>query len=109
MRKTCLSTIERARRYIAAMPPSTQGSGGSDAIFVVAVALAKGFSLPEIDPLPLLADWNQTNAIPPWSEGGLLHKFRDASKASVPEGYLLNDDERQQWHRGTPQSHPGAL
>ena len=97
-----ISIIERARRYIANMPPSIQGSGGQDALFNVALALAKGLRLPETEAFPILADWNHTNAVPPWSDGELLHKLRDASKATVPDGYSLNDDERQQRHRNTP-------
>jgi hypothetical protein len=87
--------IERARRYIANMPPSIQGSGGSLALFNVALALAKGFNLPETESAPLLAEWNQTNAVPPWPEAALLHKLRYAKKASKPDGYLLKADEHQ--------------
>jgi len=103
-----ISIIERARRYIASMPPSIQDSGGSDAAFNVALALIKGFGLTESEAFATLTDWNQTNACPPWSDAELLHKLRDASKANVPDGYLLKDDDRQQWHRSGPQSHPDA-
>jgi hypothetical protein len=86
------------------MPPSIQGSGGRVALFNVALALAKGFSLAEIESFPLLSEWNQTKSIPPWSDAELLSKLRSASKANVPYGYLLKDDARQQWHRGASPS-----
>jgi len=89
-----ISIIERAQRYITHMPPSIQGSGGSDAIYKVALSLAKGFFLPEREAFPILSEWNQTNADPPWSESELLHKLRDASNSThVPDRYLLKDQD----------------
>jgi hypothetical protein len=103
-----ISITERAGRYISQMPPSIQGSGGSNALFDVALALTKGFNLPEVLAFPILAEWNQSNAIPQWSDAELLHKLRDASKAAVPGGYLLNDDAPHQGSRRTPQSYLDA-
>lgn len=102
------SIMERARRYIANMPPSIQGSGGSDALFNVALALAKGFILPESESFPLLSEWNQTNAVPPWPEAELRRKLRDAKKANKPDGYLLKAEEHQSSFSTPPPSRSDA-
>lgn len=83
--------MERAYAYVSKMPPSVQGSGGSDAAFNVALTLVKGFSLSEEEALPIMADWNQ-GCSPPWSESELRHKLRSAANSSQrPQGYLLKD------------------
>lgn len=84
---------ECARAYIGKMPPSIQGSGGSDAAFNVAQVLMRGFSLSEEEALSIMAIWN-AGCSPPWSESELRHKLRSAAKSSQKlEGYLLNDKE----------------
>jgi hypothetical protein len=99
-----IAMIERARRYIATMPPSIQGCDGRNSLFKVALKLVKGLCLSEVEAFPILAEWNQTNSIPPWSDTELRHKLRDASKAKVPDGYLLKDNNtRQQGNRRSPQ------
>lgn len=65
---------ERARAYIAKLPPSIQGSRGSDALFAAATALVRGFSLPPEEAFPLLAEWNAAHAVPPWSVRELQYK-----------------------------------
>ena len=69
---------ERARRYIATMPQSIEGSGGHTAIFNVALALRCGFDLSEDATLELLSEWNATHAQPPWNAADLRHKIQDA-------------------------------
>ncbi|MDB6119618.1 MAG: hypothetical protein JWO08_3399 [Verrucomicrobiaceae bacterium] len=83
-------TLERARRYLAAMPPAISGGGGHAATFKVAVALVRGFALAETEALPLLMEWNATSAQPPWREADLRHKLRDAAKSPRAPGYLLD-------------------
>ncbi len=80
---------ERARRYVASMPPSIQGRSGSTALFNVAVALVKGFQIDEVGALEILSEWNQAHALPPWGEKDLQAKIRNARIASKPDGYLL--------------------
>lgn len=88
---TMKSISERVRAYLARMPVSVQGQGGSDAAFAVALALIKGFDLGEKEALPFFIEWN-AGCLPPWQVSGLLHKLRDSSNADKPSGYLLNDE-----------------
>jgi hypothetical protein len=86
------SVIERAKTYLAHIPPAISGSGGHGPTFSAAVALVKGFSLSEDEALPLLEEWNAT-CDPPWREADLRHKLRSAATTSEkPEGYLLAND-----------------
>ena len=101
---------ERAWSYITKMPPSVQGSGGSTALYRVAVALVKGFSLGERVAEGLLADWNAQHAVPPWNERELAHKLRSATASKRADGYLLTD-RRGDAGRGKivfPEADPGA-
>ena len=89
-----LSVIERARRYLAAMPPAIEGSGGHNAAYAAACALVNGFALPEDQALELLAsDYNPT-CQPPWSDAELRHKLKSAATKphDKPRGHLLGDD-----------------
>jgi hypothetical protein len=90
-----LPILERARRYLATLPPAISGQRGHDATFKAACRLVHGFALAEDEALTLLGEWNQC-CQPPWSEGDLRHKVRSASTASHREarGYLLGSAER---------------
>jgi hypothetical protein len=68
--------VRRARAYIAKIV-SVQGQRGSDACFRAACKL-RDFGLSPEEALALLAEWNLTNAFPPWTEKELLHKRDDA-------------------------------
>lgn len=83
--------IERARRYIAKMPPSVSGNRGHDRLFEAACRLVKGFGLSVARALPLLRDYNQ-RAIPPWSEEDIVRKLEQAVHRDDPRpsGYLLH-------------------
>lgn len=81
---------DRARKYIVKMPPSIEGQHGSDRLFAVACALVLGFDIGVDEALPILDEWNQANATPPWSEPELRHKLMDAHKKPGDRGYLLN-------------------
>ena len=88
--------FERARRYLAEMPPAIQGQGGSKRLFRAAVVLVRGFNLSDADALELL--WQDFNprCQPPWNrkdKDGPEHKVRDARrKGDMPFGALLEKE-----------------
>jgi superfamily II DNA or RNA helicase len=53
-----LDLIERARRYLAKMPPAVSGQHGHDQTFAVACTLVQGFGLAVADAAPLFAEYN---------------------------------------------------
>jgi hypothetical protein len=85
--------IERARAYLARMPVSVSGQGGHTAAFAAALALVKGFNLPESETMPLLSEWN-AQCFPPWSEADLRHKLKSAAASDRPHGYLVAGDDQ---------------
>jgi hypothetical protein len=99
-----LNETERARRYIAKLPPAISGHGGHDATFHVAAILVWGFALPESDALMLLRQWNR-QCLPPWTEAELIYKLKSASGSqhSLPRGWLLGEGARR---LGTPHPAP---
>jgi putative DNA primase/helicase len=80
--------LERARRYADACPGAVSGQGGHRATFRVALALVKGFDIPQEDAARILADYN-TRCSPPWSDRELAHKIDSAAKATLAPGWLL--------------------
>ena len=85
------SRVERASRYLAAMPPAISGSGGHAAAFRAALVLVRGFQLPPDEALKLLAQDFSPRCQPPWSLWELKHKVQSAAtRARVPAGWLLN-------------------
>ncbi|TLD68298.1 hypothetical protein FEM03_23565 [Phragmitibacter flavus] len=87
--------LERAGNYLEKLPPSLQGSKGSDSLFDAACTLIKGFAFSQEDALPLLFQWNQTHCVPPWSESELRQKLRSAANSTRPTGYLLQSQPIQ--------------
>jgi hypothetical protein len=82
-------TLERARRYVAAIPPAVAGNGGDAATFRVCCRLVRGFALEDEDALSVLADWN-SGCVPPWSEEELRDKLKGARRyGREPLGGLL--------------------
>jgi putative DNA primase/helicase len=81
---------ERARKYIAKIPPAISGQHGHDATFHVACVLVQGFALDREPALELLREWN-TNCEPPWSDWELEHKIDSALEQPGERGYLLNE------------------
>ena len=74
------------------------GQGGHDAAFRVAIALVRGFLLPQPDARHVLALWNEKLAKPKWSKGELEHKLKQATE-KVREthwrwGYLLKGEAK---------------
>jgi len=64
------TVLERASAYLSRMPVSVSRQGGHTAAFRAAVALVRGFDLPEQEALPLLCRWNE-GCRPPWRENVL--------------------------------------
>ncbi|MCC7085583.1 MAG: DUF3987 domain-containing protein [Pirellulales bacterium] len=81
-------TADRARKYLAKLPPAISGQGGHDQTFRAACVLVLGFELQRGPALELLREWNQS-CEPPWSERELQHKIDDALEQPGERGYLL--------------------
>jgi hypothetical protein len=83
------AALDRARRYVAAIPPAVAGNAGDAATFRVCCRLARGFALEDSDALSVLADWNRA-CVPPWSEEELRAKLNGARRyGREPVGGLL--------------------
>jgi hypothetical protein len=81
--------LDRASRYLAAMPAAISGSGGHRATFAAACALVRGFALSEDDALALLVAEFNPRCAPMWSIRDLRHKVRQAhQRARLPFGFL---------------------
>lgn len=94
---------DRARNYVAKMPPAISGAGGHDATFAVACVLVRGFGLTPEQALPIFRDWNSA-CQPPWSEHDLAYKLQSADRSgSRARGWLLDAKEwvpSRQWSEG---------
>ncbi len=84
---------ERARKYLAKIPPAVSGQGGHDQTFYAACVLCLGFNLATDEAFALLSEWNQA-CVPPWNERELRHKVESAMKQPGERGRLLVSDER---------------
>lgn len=81
-------TFERARRYLATMPPAIAGQRGHDATFRAALIVVVGFGLDDADALEIMTAWNATCS-PPWGERALARKITQAREhGRLPEGFL---------------------
>jgi len=81
--------LERARRYIAAIPPAVAGQQGDTTTYRVCCRLVRGFNLDEDVALAVLTDWNRA-CEPPWSEHDLKAKLQSARRyGREPIGALL--------------------
>jgi hypothetical protein len=84
-----LPVIERAKRYVASLPPAIAGQHGDVHTFRVCCRLVRGFVLDDEQALQVLAEWN-ARCQPPWSEAELLDKLRRAARyGREPVGGLL--------------------
>jgi hypothetical protein len=84
-----LPTVERARRYLASVPPAIAGQHGDVQTFRVCCRLTRGFALDDEQALHVLAEWNG-RCQPPWSEAELVDKLRRATRyGREPIGGLL--------------------
>lgn len=83
------NTIERARAYLAKIPPAVSGQHGHDATFNTACKIVRGFDLDDATAFMLLWEWNLT-CDPPWTERDIRRKISEArNKGREPLGYLL--------------------
>lgn len=81
--------IDRARRYLAALPLAIAGQHGDLHTFRVCCRLVRGFALSDSDALMLLRDWN-ARCEPPWAERELRDKLARARRyGREPIGGLL--------------------
>jgi hypothetical protein len=81
--------LERARRYLAALPPAITGQGGDVQTFRVCCRLVRGFALSDHEALTVLTDWN-ARCEPPWTERDLIDKLVRARRyGREPIGGLL--------------------
>lgn len=81
--------VERARRYLAALPPAVSGQHGDVATFRACCRLVRGFLLSDDEALSLLHEWN-ARCEPLWSERELIDKIRRARRyGREPLGGLL--------------------
>jgi hypothetical protein len=84
-----LPTIERAKRYLASVPPAIAGQHGDVHTFRVCCRLVRGFALDDDHALHALSEWN-TRCVPPWSPAELLDKIHRAARyGREPVGGLL--------------------
>jgi hypothetical protein len=81
--------VERARRYIAAIPHAVSGHQGDVATFQVCCRLVRGFALTDEEALWAIQEWN-ASCLPPWSERELRWKLNSARRSGKePVGGLL--------------------
>jgi len=87
--QTTSGTVERARRYLAALPPAIAGQHGDVETFRACCRLVRGFALADTEALALIGEWN-ARCQPPWSERELADKIRRARRyGREPIGGLL--------------------
>ena len=86
---------ERARRYLAVIPPAVAGNQGDAATFRVCCRLVRGFALSDGDALEALREWNAACS-PPWSDDDLRAKLAGARKygRELVGGLLFSKDSR---------------
>ena len=71
--------LERASRYLHALPPAIAGQHGDLHTFCVCCRLVRGFALNDDEALMLLRRWN-VGCQPPWSERELADKISRARR-----------------------------
>ena len=69
-----------ATRYLDSLPDSVAGEHGHDRLFRAACVLMIDFDLGKDRARPILADWNDRKARPPWDGAELEHKLDEATK-----------------------------
>jgi hypothetical protein len=83
--------IRRCFAYLATMSAAISGANGHSAILKVAIAIVR-FGIGDAEGRAILADWNSTNADPPFSDRQLDHKMREAVRLAGHErGIMLRD------------------
>jgi hypothetical protein len=72
--------LERARRYVAAIPPAVSGQQGDLATFQVCCRLVRGFALTDDEALMAIREWNAA-CRPAWSDSELRSKLASARRS----------------------------
>ena len=78
-RGTGREVLERARHYVAAIPPAVAGHHGDTDTFRACCRLVRGFALSDHEALTVLHEWNG-RCDPPWSEAELRAKLAAARR-----------------------------
>jgi hypothetical protein len=71
--------MERARRYLAAVPPAVSGQHGDVHTFRICCRLVRGFALSDADALAVMSEWN-ARCEPPWAYRELRDKLARARR-----------------------------
>ena len=71
--------VERARRYLSAVPPAVTGQHGDVHTFRVCCRLVRGFGLSDADAMSVLNEWN-ASCEPPWTDRELRDKLARARR-----------------------------
>jgi hypothetical protein len=88
-----MNIFDRARAYLAKLPPAIAGNGGHAATFAAACRLVEfGFAFEQA--APLLAAWNETHCQPQWTVAELNHKLNDAYKRTATKPQFLSEPIR---------------
>ena len=83
------TAVDRARRYVARVPPAIAGEHGDVRTFRLCCRLVRGFALDDDEALNVLADWNSL-CRPLWTERELRDKILRARRyGSEPVAGLL--------------------
>jgi hypothetical protein len=88
------ATLERARRYLARLPPAISGQRGRAALWCAACSMVHGFELAPDEALGLLLEWN-VGCSPPWTTHELqavCWRAKRTPDRKKPSGYLLRGD-----------------
>lgn len=86
-----MDAIDRARAYLAKLPPAIAGQRGHVATFAAACRLVE-FGLSFEQAAPVLAEWNESHCQPRWTETELNHKLTDAFKCTSPKPHFVNGE-----------------
>lgn len=78
------SVVERARKYLAKLPPAISGQGGHNATLEAAAILFR-FGLDDRDAAALMDEFNE-RCQPQWSPREIEHKLTDAKRLVVDAG-----------------------
>jgi len=78
-----VTILERAKNYLAKIPPAVSGAGGHDQTLIAAFALVEGFALSIADAKPLMLEYS-ARCQPPWTEREIDHKLSEADRLKDP-------------------------
>jgi hypothetical protein len=88
------ATIERARRYVAKLPPAVSGQRGRAALWTAVCACVHGFELDPRDAEQVIREYNRT-CVPPYDDHEITATCWRAARRPdklKPRGYLLRGE-----------------